>query len=124
MSSAAAKSQPKQKKAFVPSIAVGLKKGHFVTKRTPVARTAAKKGKLGKHTKFVRELVREVTGFAPYERRIMELVRNGLEKRAVKLAKRKLGTLRRAKSKYNEMNDAMRKLREQRQREAEAAKQH
>ena len=36
------------------------------------------KGRLTKHNKFVRDLVREVAGFAPYERRAQELLRWGL----------------------------------------------
>ena len=40
----------------------------------------------------MRNLVREVAGFAPYERRITELLRVGKNKRALKLGKRKLGT--------------------------------
>ena len=34
-------------------------------------------GKLTKHNKFVRDLIREVAGFAPYERRAQELLRSG-----------------------------------------------
>ena len=33
-------------------------------------------GKLTKHNKFVRDLIREVAGFAPYERRAQELLRS------------------------------------------------
>jgi Ribosomal protein L36e len=43
-----------------------------------------------KRTKFVRDLVREVTGFAPYERRIMELIKNSKDKRAKKLCKKRV----------------------------------
>ena len=46
--------------------------------------------RIGKRTKFVREVIREVSGYAPYERRIIELMRVGLDKRALKLAKRKV----------------------------------
>ena len=38
----------------------------------------------------MRDVVREVAGYAPYERRLLELLRNGLEKRAVKFAKKKV----------------------------------
>lgn len=54
--------------------------------------------------KFIRGLVREVMGFAPYERRILELLKNSKEKRARKLAKKRLGTLLRAKRKIEELN--------------------
>lgn len=39
---------------------------------------------------MVRELVREVAGFAPYEKRIMELLKVGKDKRALKVAKKKV----------------------------------
>ena len=45
---------------------------------------------LSKKTKFVRELVREVAGLAPYEKRIVELLKVGKDKRALKLAKKKV----------------------------------
>lgn len=76
---------------------------------------------------FVRGVVRDVAGFAPYERRVMELIRNSKDKKARKLTKKRvrppasslhclrrpsgsrgiacaqLGTLRRAKRKVDEL---------------------
>lgn len=46
--------------------------------------------KTGKRNKFVHDLVREVTGFAPYERRIVELLRIGADKRALKFSKKRV----------------------------------
>ncbi|CAG8501603.1 10659_t:CDS:2 [Paraglomus occultum] len=60
--------------------------------------------KLSKRTKFVRDIVREVAGFAPYERRVMELLKNSKDKRARKLAKKRLGTFTRAKRKVEELS--------------------
>lgn len=45
---------------------------------------------LGKRVKFVRDIVREVAGFAPYERRAMELLKVGKDKRARKFTKRRV----------------------------------
>jgi hypothetical protein len=42
--------------------------------------------------KLVREVIREVAGFAPYERRIMELLKLS-DKRAKRFAKRRVGEL-------------------------------
>ncbi|OLL27145.1 60S ribosomal protein L36 [Neolecta irregularis DAH-3] len=92
--------QPQQKSG----LAVGLNKGHKVTPRTLKPKPSYRKGALAKRTSFVRELVREVAGFAPYERRVVELLRNGKDKRARKYAKNKLGTYVRAKKKVDEMN--------------------
>jgi large subunit ribosomal protein L36e len=59
----------------------------------------------------VRGLIREVVGFAPYEKRIQELLKVGRDKRALKVAKRKLGTHLRAKRKREEMTSVLRKQR-------------
>ncbi|KAH0506254.1 60S ribosomal protein L36 [Microtus ochrogaster] len=50
-------------------MAVGLNKGHKVTKNVSQPRHSRRRGRLTKHTKFVRDMIREVCGFAPYERR-------------------------------------------------------
>lgn len=93
------------------------------------------KGHLSKRTAFVRDVVKEVSGYAyllrqrsrieeagtkremriwsltlhlcyslaPYERRVIELLRNSKDKRARKLAKKRLGTFGRGKRKVDEM---------------------
>jgi len=40
--------------------------------------------------KFIREIVREVAGLAPYEKRVSELLKVGKDKRALKLCKKKV----------------------------------
>jgi hypothetical protein len=67
--------------------------------------------KTSKRVLFVRSLIREVAGFAPYEKRITELLKVGKDKRALKVAKRKLGTHKRAKKKREEMSNVLRKMR-------------
>ncbi|KAG4128809.1 hypothetical protein ERO13_D09G042300v2 [Gossypium hirsutum] len=90
---------------------VGLNKGHVVTKKELVPRPSNRKGKTSKRVHFVRNLIREVAGFAPYEKRITELLKVGKDKRALKVAKRKLGTHKRAKKKREEMSSVLRKMR-------------
>ncbi|CAF2169283.1 hypothetical protein BRARA_G01608 [Brassica rapa] len=90
---------------------VGLNKGHVVTRRELAPRPRARKGKTSKRTLFIRSLIREVAGFAPYEKRITELLKVGKDKRALKVAKRKLGTHKRAKRKREEMSSVLRKMR-------------
>lgn len=99
---------PKQGKS---GLFVGLNKGHVVTPRELPLGPSSRKGKTSKKVHFVRGLIREVAGFAPYEKRITELLKVGKDKRALKVAKRKLGTHKRAKKKREEMASVLRKLR-------------
>ena len=57
-------------------IAVGLNKGHETTPIPKRVKPSHLRGRLSKKTQFVRSVVREVVGFAPYERRVLELLRN------------------------------------------------
>ena len=61
-------------------ISVGLHKGHKVNKHTSKARPASRKGHLNKRVKFVRDIVHEVCGFAPYEKRALELLKINKDK--------------------------------------------
>jgi len=57
-------------------IRVGLNKGYETTPIPKKVKPSHLKGRLSKKTQFVRSVVREVVGFAPYERRVLELLRN------------------------------------------------
>merc|ERR1711998_138031 len=94
-------------------IAKGMNKGHIVTTKEKGRKDTPKyrKGTLNKRVKFVRDVVRETVGFAPYEKRLMELLKVGKEKRTLKLAKQRLGTHRRAKAKREEMSTVLRQMR-------------
>lgn len=95
-------------------IFVGLNKGFIVTKpkvNTRKQKASYRKGKLGKRVALVREVIREVSGLAPYERKMIELIRTGVatkEKKAVKLARKRLGTHKRAQIKKAEMDEMIR----------------
>ncbi|RUS27119.1 50S ribosomal protein L36e [Jimgerdemannia flammicorona] len=89
------------------SIAVGSNHGHITTARVLKQKPSYRKGVQGRRVKFVRDLIREVTGFAPYEKRIMELVKNSKDKHACKLAKKKLGTFLHAKKKVEELSNVI-----------------
>jgi hypothetical protein len=43
-----------------------------------------------KHVKFIRDVVRDVVGYAPYERRCIELLRVSRDKRALKFVKKRV----------------------------------
>ena len=76
---------------------VGLKKGFIGTKpkeNTRKNKVSNRKGRLGKRVTLIREVIRECCGLAPYEKKMMELIRTGeasKEKKAVKIARKRLG---------------------------------
>ncbi|KEI39291.1 uncharacterized protein L969DRAFT_87234, partial [Mixia osmundae IAM 14324] len=55
---------------------VGKNAGHITTVRALPDKPSNRKGKASKRSIFVRSVVRDVAGYAPYERRVMELIRN------------------------------------------------
>merc|ERR1711977_365629 len=60
---------------------------------------------------FMRDLMRDVTGFAPYEKRCMELLKLNKDKRALKFVKKRLGTHTRGKRKREEMTKIQKNMR-------------
>ncbi|CAG0900951.1 unnamed protein product [Darwinula stevensoni] len=93
------------------SLAVGLSRGYPVTKNERKPKPSSRKGHTSKHTKFIRDIVREVCGFAPYERRAMELLKVSKDKRALKFLKKRLGTHVRAKRKREELSNVLTQMR-------------
>lgn len=92
-----------------------MNKGYTIHKldKKPRDRNVNKKGRRSARGKFVHEVIREVAGFAPYERRLIDLCRNNLDKRALRLAKKKLGAHGRAKRKREEMSQVAFRLRQE-----------
>jgi hypothetical protein len=66
---------------------LGIQKTTAIAKKPRISR---RKGALSRRTAFVRDIVKEVAGLAPYERRVIELLRNLQDKRARKLAKKRV----------------------------------
>ena len=90
-------------------IFVGLNKGFIVTKpkvNTRKNKISYRKGRLGQRVKLVREVIREVVGLAPYEKKMMEMIRTGVaskEKKALRMGRARLGTHQRALRKREEL---------------------
>ena len=78
-------------------------RGKKVTKLSKKA-VVKKQQQHGPKRKFVKDVITEVMGYTPYERRALELLRNQRDKRALKYLKKRLGTLQRAKKKREELN--------------------
>lgn len=49
--------------------------------------------RLSKRVKLIREVIRDVAGLAPYEKRVQELLKVGKDKRALKLLKKKVSNI-------------------------------
>ncbi|EAN31590.1 60S ribosomal protein L36 [Theileria parva strain Muguga] len=108
-----------KKRELRSGVSVGLLKGHTVTPLplTSSVRPSRRKGLKTNRSALVSEVIREVCGFAPYERNLIELVKIGsasTSKRAFKFAKRRLGTHRRAKAKMNEVANIVEQQRKRR----------
>lgn len=54
----------------------GPNKGRPTTAIAQTPKPSHRKGVQSTKTKFVRSVIREVAGFSPYERRVLELLRN------------------------------------------------
>eukprot|EP01006_Ploeotia_vitrea_P019492 TRINITY_DN51699_c0_g1_i1.p1 TRINITY_DN51699_c0_g1~~TRINITY_DN51699_c0_g1_i1.p1 ORF type:complete len:101 (+),score=2.81 TRINITY_DN51699_c0_g1_i1:86-388(+) len=61
--------------------------------------------------KAVRGVIQDTVGFSPYERRVLELLKLGRDKRALRFCKRRLGTHNRAKCKREQLAEHLRKMR-------------
>ena len=72
-------------------MAVGLNKGHKVTKNVSKPRYSRHCGKLTKHTKFVWDMISEVCGFVPYEWGALELLKVSNDTRALEFIKKRVG---------------------------------
>lgn len=99
------------------TIAIGKNKGHPTTKlntdnkKGKAIKQARRKGRLGKRVATIRTLVTEVAGVSTYEKRIVELLKAGSmkdTKKALKVAKKALGTHRRATLKRANMMNMLR----------------
>ncbi|XP_014443417.1 60S ribosomal protein L36-like [Tupaia chinensis] len=99
-------------KALWYPMAVGLNKGHKVTKNVSKPKHSRSRGRLTKHTKFMRDMIRELCGFIHYQRRAMELLKVSKDKRALKfIKKRRVDTHIRTKRKHKELSNVLAAMR-------------
>jgi len=87
-------------------LAKGANGGHITEQIPRAPKPSNRKGALGKRVSLCREIAREVAGLAPYERRILDMIKTGgsaADKRIYKFAKRRLGSHKRAVAKREDI---------------------
>merc|ERR1711884_150729 len=95
---------------------------HIVTDikiKRDIVMSDAKEKKTSVKAAFMRDLMRDVTGFAPYEKRCMELLKLNKDKRALKFVKKRLGTHTRGKRKREEMTKLQKQMRKKKEKAEE-----
>ena len=88
-------------------LAIGLNKGHIVNKIEVPSWVALKPKR--KRVTVVRRVIAEICGRSPFEKKIIEVLKQtkqtNSQKKAYKLAKKSLGTHKRAMKKRSELQD-------------------
>ena len=87
-------------------LAVGLNKGHVVSSIEVPSQEVHRNPR--KRVTLIRKVIAEIAGRSPYERKIIELLKQkkaNSSKKAYKMAKKSLGTHKRATKKRNELAD-------------------
>ena len=87
-------------------LAIGLNKGHVVTSIETPSWVPGKAPR--KRVTHIRKVIKEITGKASYEKKIIELLKQkkaNSSKKAYKLAKKSLGTHKRASKKRSELTE-------------------
>lgn len=98
------------RKAAAPKtgLIAGFNAGHKVT---PRAKPVSRKTRLGlphKRLRAVKAIIHEVAGFSTLDKRVVELLRVGKEKRAIKVCKKRLGSFNAGKKRKQKVEDLLR----------------
>merc|ERR1711976_366151 len=92
---------------------VGRNKGRLTklpAKQAWKNRPVGRKGKVSKRAAFVRTVIRDIAGYSPLERRLMELIKTQVaakEKKSVKILRKVIGTHKRATIKKVVLDNAI-----------------
>merc|ERR1712084_88765 len=98
----------------VEGLSIGLNKGFATTKITRT-RPSQRRSGMNARIENIVKTIKTVAGFAPYEKRSIEMYKVGntkLDKRANRFLKKRLGSLRRSKKKSEDLQLYVKKLKE------------
>merc|ERR1712093_796466 len=98
----------------IEGLSLGLNKG-FVTTKITRRRPSQRRSGMNARVENIVKTVKTVAGFAPYEKRSIEMYKVGntkLDKRANRFLKKRLGSLRRSKKKSEDLQLYVKKLKE------------
>merc|ERR1712167_125674 len=98
----------------VEGLSVGLNRG-FVTTKVTRRRPSQRRSGMNARVENITKTIKTVAGFAPYEKRSIEMYKVGntkLDKRANRFLKKRLGSLRRSKKKSEDLQLYVKKLKE------------
>merc|ERR1712006_42846 len=98
----------------VEGLSVGLNRG-FVTTKVTRRRPSQRRSGMNARIENITKTIKTVAGFAPYEKRSIEMYKVGntkLDKRANRFLKKRLGSLRRSKKKSDDLQLYVKKLKE------------
>eukprot|EP00656_Telonema_subtile_P049356 TRINITY_DN6111_c0_g1_i2.p1 TRINITY_DN6111_c0_g1~~TRINITY_DN6111_c0_g1_i2.p1 ORF type:complete len:128 (-),score=35.12 TRINITY_DN6111_c0_g1_i2:131-514(-) len=89
-------------------IIAGFNKGHKTTPRDVKISRKARLGQPKKKVRAVKAIIADLCGFTPMEKRMVELLRVGKEKRALKFCNKRLGNIVSAKKVRARVEDTLR----------------
>lgn len=95
------------------SLPLGLHKGFIVTKLENKERPMNRKARTSNRVREIRKLMDSVTQLSPFEKRVLELFKMGVQKvnkRAFKLLKKRFGTRQRALKKQQKITDVIKAM--------------
>merc|ERR1712166_485668 len=101
-------------KVSIEGLSIGLNKG-FATTRITRSRPSQNRRGMNARVENITKTIKSVAGFAPYEKRSIEMYKVGntkLDKRANRFLKKRLGSLRRSKKKADDLQLYVKKLKE------------
>merc|ERR1712066_1223029 len=99
----------------IEGLSLGLNKGFVVSKNVRKIRPSQRRKGMNSRIENITKIIKSVAGFAPYEKRAIEMYKVGntkLDKRANRFLRRRLGSIKRSKKKSEDLQMFVKKQKE------------